>query len=192
MATKPLPDHGYLRECFDYDPLTGVLRWLTRPLSHFPDKRAQKIWNTKNAGNQAGSMRHATVGINDHPRFIHRVIWKWMTREEPPEQIDHHDQDYTNYRWDNLRAAGHEQNQQNRGAQKNNRLGLKGVSTAQNGTYYARATVDGVPKRLGTFATAQEAHEAYCAVAKEQYGEFWSPGNPKAKRRRIMARVGSL
>lgn len=40
MAHKILPDREYLVQCFDYDPISGVLTWKNRPLEHFYDMRA--------------------------------------------------------------------------------------------------------------------------------------------------------
>ena len=46
MALRTLPDQAYLRQCFDYDPETGILTWKTRPRSHLPNDR---IWNCINS-----------------------------------------------------------------------------------------------------------------------------------------------
>lgn len=181
MATRPLPDAEYLRQCFDYDPDTGVLTWRERPPEHFPDLRAWKIWNTRFVGKRAGTPLRRYVGILNHPYTIHRVIWKLVTGDEPPEQIDHMDQDWMNNRWANLRGATQYQNQRNRGAQRNNLAGLKGVSRDRSGHYYARLTLRGVPTRIGTFQTAEAAHAAYCDAARVEYGEFWSAGTTTAR-----------
>jgi hypothetical protein len=184
MAIRPLPDAEYLRQCLDYDPDTGVLTWRERPREHFPDERAWKIWNTKNAGKPAGTPRRRYVGIHDHPRMIHRVIWKLVTGKEPPRQIDHRDQDFMNNRWNNLREATGHENQRNRGAQSNNTTGFKGVSKYDN-RFRARIFFNGKTRCLGSFRTAEAAHAAYCTAAREHHGDFWSAGSPVSKNLRI-------
>jgi hypothetical protein len=72
----------------------------------------------------------------------------------------------------NLREASNSQNQCNRRVQRNNRLGVKGVSKASSGTYYARIAKDGRDQYLGRFATQEQAAQAYAAAAKRLHGEF--------------------
>ena len=54
MAAKELPSADYLRQCFEYDPSSGNLTWRRRPIDHFVDERASKIWNTRFSGAVAG------------------------------------------------------------------------------------------------------------------------------------------
>ena len=54
MPAKLLPAAVYLHECFIYDPAFSPLWWRVRPLHHFVSLRAQKIWNTKFPGKEAG------------------------------------------------------------------------------------------------------------------------------------------
>jgi hypothetical protein len=42
----------------------------------------------------------------------------------------------------------------------------------KNGKFYSRIYVNGRDRRLGTFATAAEAHAAYVAALKQEHGEF--------------------
>ena len=56
---------------------------------------------------------------------------------------------------------------------KDNKSGFKGVtwSTAAN-KWAASITINGKRKHLGTFASAKEAHNAYCRAAENAFGEF--------------------
>jgi hypothetical protein len=60
--------------------------------------------------------------------------------------------------------------------QKNNRLGIKGVSLRNSGKYCAVIQINGKTKYLGVFTTAAEASAAYAAAALERHGEFARTG----------------
>ncbi len=184
MAAKPLPDAEYLRQCFDYDPDTGVLTWRKRPREHFSSDLQWRLMNGL-AGRPAGTPRKRLIGINYQVCLYHRVIWKLVTGEEPPPEIDHIDQDFRNNRWNNLRAATRQQQQFNVSVRADSRTGLKGVGITRSGRYYARLSLRGVPTRLpGSYETAEAAHMAYCEAARAEYGEFWSAGSPHSRKRK--------
>jgi hypothetical protein len=172
IAFRIMPDHQFLREAVDYDQ--QVLRWRWRPLTHFKNERAQMAWNPKMAGKPVG-----VIGRNGHRMFrlagqtwlASRIIWKWMTGEDPDCEIDHIDTDPTNDCWTNLRKATSSQQKQNKGAQSNNRLGLKGV-TKHRRLYRARISIDGVKHELGRFDTPEAAHAAYVAASRRLHGAF--------------------
>jgi hypothetical protein len=64
-------------------------------------------------------------------------------------------------------------NNANRRRQRNNTSGFAGVYLEQkSGKWVARVRKDGRTHHLGRFATAQAAHEAYVAAARELFGEF--------------------
>lgn len=171
MAAKTLPDQAYLRECFEYDPFTGVLTWRERPLEHFFDKRSGRIWNTKHGGNAAGNLRdgYLYVGLGKR-RLAHRVIFKMMTGEEPSE-IDHRNCIRDDNRWDNLRAATRLTNSWNHPGQDNRTTPRKGIRF-QKGAWTARIAVKGKAYHLGSFSTEEDAHRAYCDAAVRLHGEF--------------------
>jgi hypothetical protein len=174
MEPKPLPDQNYLRECFAYDPMTGILTWKERPRRHFTGRYCG--WNKRHAGKPTSTrlnMGYQSVKI-DHDRFLtHRIIWKWMTGKDPAEVLDHINRDTTDNRWANLRETtrtGNNQHALSGRKRKYNTYLPQGVYT-DRGTIIAKIVVNRKAIRLGRFNTAQEAHEAYIA-AKAQLHHF--------------------
>jgi AP2 domain/HNH endonuclease len=94
----------------------------------------------------------------------------------PPDgfQVDHKDGDgLNNQRNTNLRLATPTQNQANRGRQKRNKSGVKGVSWIKaRGKWGAFICINYKRSNLGSFKTKEEAAEAYRKAAVELYGEF--------------------
>jgi hypothetical protein len=99
-------------------------------------------------------------------RFIANATGKVkIDHRNPSESLDN--------RKSNLRDASTSQNGFNRGVQKNNKAGLKGVGVRKDRRgYRSRITFQGEELHLGTFDTKEEAHAVYVAKAKELHGEF--------------------
>ena len=175
-SPKPLPSVGYLRECFDYDPKSGVLMWRERPRDHFEAERVWRAWNTQVAEKMAGYINRVSgrwcVGLNNTYYPISRVALKWMTGEEPPKTVDHHDGDYANNKWENLRPATHREQVWNRGVQKNNTSSFRGVSRSGK-RWAAQIKEDGASRRLGAYDTPEEAAAVYEAEVRWLHGEFY-------------------
>jgi hypothetical protein len=183
MAKRHLPDAELLRKLLRYDPETGKLYWLPRPVEMFkqgrlgsPKSRAM-AWNKKHAGNEAltakttnGYLSGTVLGIKTK---AHYIAWKMHHGSLPEQDIDHRNGDKTDNRADNLRLATPQQNQFNRARNRNNTAGYKGV-TYHPGTqkWTARIKVDGKPFYLGLFSTPEKAHEAYCKASRAYHGEF--------------------
>ena len=94
---KPLPSQNELLRLFDYDPLTGILRWRVRPHAH----------SGRREGDEAGNLvvlGYRVVTIDYEIYKVHRVIWKMMTGEDA-DTVDHIDRDKVNNRLANLRDA---------------------------------------------------------------------------------------
>ena len=154
---KPLPSQARLRELLDYDPLTGGLVW-----------KSGRGGTTGIAGFDS-DYRKITI---DYEIYVeHRIIWMWMTGEDPGEmEVDHIDRDCSNNKWSNLRLATVSQNRSNVAAR--NKTGLpKGVFPNKTG-YFARIQRNGKKHYLGNFSTPEEAHQAYCVAATDLHGEF--------------------
>jgi hypothetical protein len=96
-----------------------------------------------------------------------------VTGNDPIKLIDHIDGNRLNNRVSNLREANDSENQWNSLAQKNNKLGIKGVRLDKNGkNYCARITHYGKEYGLGTYDTIEEASLAYQKASLKYHGEF--------------------
>lgn len=130
---KDLPQK-YLKECFDYDPLTGVLTWKARPVSHFLKEKTARIINTKFSGKKAGSRhdtvsgkRYLSVRINKTLYLVHRVIW-CLVFGYWPIQIDHDDGNGRNNKLNNMIDTDSAGNSKNLRLRPDNKSGCVGVS----------------------------------------------------------------
>lgn len=171
---KTLPSREYLRECFDYDPATGVLTWKYRPRKHFIDQHAWAKWNTRYARTFAGRYHkgYRAVRLDGTNYFAHRLILKWITGEEPSASPDHRNGNQRDNRWENLRPATTIQQSWN-ARPKTNPYGFRGVYQLPSGRYAARIRDHGRRCYLGAFDTAREANAAYEAAARKLHGEFF-------------------
>ena len=96
LQAKPLPPAADLWERYSYNPLTGEL------FSRIQPKRKALGTSHQRAGHLETRLLWATP-----PRCaqIHRIIWKWVTGEEPGYTIDHINRvPWDNRIW-NLRVA---------------------------------------------------------------------------------------
>ena len=163
MKFSQLPTQGELRSKLNYDPQTGELRWAVDVASTCPTGTLAGTVNRK------GYMR---LKFGNKAYLAHRIIWKWMTGEDPPQQIDHIDLNKANNSWCNLRTATNSQNQMNRKAMGNHGL-PKGVSFHKRiGKYQVRVKKDGVRHHLGYFEDVRCAADAYRAAATLPFGSF--------------------
>ena len=162
MDAKPLPPLEYLRQCLRYEPDTGHLYWLERPVSHFTDERAAKSVNSRVAGKRALTARTGggLIGHINQVRYsAHRIAYYMGTGELPPNTIDHINGDCTDNRLANLRPATRSENSRNRARNYNATNPTHGVYAA-GGKWLAKIKADGKQYVLGTFATLEEAMAA--------------------------------
>lgn len=119
--------------------------------------------------------------IDDDGRCIlmHRMILGIEYRS--PVVVDHKNGDGLDNRRKNLRIATIAENGRNRGKQKNNKSGYKGVSrsiipNSLRIRWRAQIQHKGKEIHIGMFDTPEEAHEAYKKYAKKLHGEFANTG----------------
>ena len=107
--------------------------------------------------------------------YIHRLVAiAFLENPDNKKVIDHIDNNPANNNVKNLRWATQKDNSCNRGKQKSNTSGFKGVSFNKPlNKYQARININGKLKHIGLFLTPEEASEAYEAKAKEYHGEFY-------------------
>jgi hypothetical protein len=162
MSNRKLPTYEEVRDILHYDPNTGVFTWRNSP---------RPGWNGKVAGHTDAHTGYRRIHIMGKLHRAHRLAFLYMTGEWPVYQVDHVDLVRTNNAWSNLREATAKQNKHNSGAKPNKVLNLRGI-TKHRRRFGARICNGGERIYLGSFATAEEAHKAYCEAAERMHGEF--------------------
>lgn len=107
--------------------------------------------------------------VNGKTTSIHAVLMN------PPKgmKVDHINGDILDNRRCNLRICTNAENIRNSRRYSCNRLGIKGVSKERTGKFRAQIrNNEGKHLHLGTFETADAAHQAYVEAAKKYHGEF--------------------
>ena len=123
-----------------------------------------RILKGKKGGIYAHTCKH-------RPVLMHRML----ISVPQGKCIDHINGNGLDNRRSNLRVATLSQNQMNRGVQKNNKSGVKGVYFSQ-GKWRAQIKSNKRYLFIGTFSTRELAAAAYQKAAIELHGEFYSTG----------------
>lgn len=173
MATKPLPSPAELRQLLEYDPETGVLRWLSRGPERFDDPIRCRQWNTRFAGKAAGTLDKSTgylcLRIFDRKVWAHRAAFA-LASGEWPEVIDHLNGNKSDNRFANLASGSQAQNMKNLRRYERNKSGATGVTwDKERGKWFASIKANGKTKSLGRFARFDDAVAARKA-AEEEFG----------------------
>ena len=153
----------YINEYLTYDASTGNL---------YQRKKRPKIQVGALAGglNRKG-YRYIQLDGRKYP--AHHIVWVIETGIFPKKQIDHIDGNKLNNKFSNLREVTNKQNTENRGKQRNNKTGYKGVSFNNRlKKYVAQIQHNNQPIYIGIYATAYDAHLAYEAKAKELFTHY--------------------
>jgi hypothetical protein len=149
-----------LRRLISYDPTTGEFRWI--------QPQCSRLYPGDIAGYVHKKCGYRRIRIDDVQFAAHRLAWLYVYGKWPAAYIDHISGDRGNNRIANLREATHAQNMANRRRTKDDAPYPRGVALDRCGRYQVYYQ----KKFIGTFATPEEAGEAYRAVKIERYGEF--------------------
>lgn len=162
---KPPLTQARLKELLNYDPQTGVFRWLA--------SKARRVSNGDIAGGPTKTRKvYWIINVDYRPSKAHRLAWLYV-HGWLPDEVDHRDNDGLNNRIDNLRPCTPQQNRYNTKKSSRNSSGFKGVSWHTGAARY-RATIHADCKRihLGYFDDPELAHAAYREAAARYHGEF--------------------
>lgn len=158
-----LLDVKEISKYLDYHPDTGVFTWKLKIRNH-------------NIGDIAGNTNwrgYTSIWINGLQYSAHRLAWAICNGSWPSADIDHINENKSDNRICNLRQANRSENMFNRGKNKNNTSGFKGVSFCKyTNKWMAQITLCRKPMKIGRFKTKEEASRAYFEKAKELRGEF--------------------
>lgn len=162
---KPLPSYERVRELFHYEPATGTLTW------RISTNNRVAVGDVVGCVNASG---HWVGNVDGSIYVLHRIIWLWMTGEDPGQlEIDHENVDGADNRWKNLRLATSAQNHGNLRVNKRSTTKLKGVTLHKpSGKWHVKITKDGKQEYLGLFSNIEDAADAYIKRASELFGEF--------------------
>jgi hypothetical protein len=151
-----------LRSIVEYDPRTGHFRWLVGC----------------NKGRIAGSLNSGGYWVISIPQaeqrhfFAHRLAWLYMTGGWHPSDIDHHDLNRSNNKWDNLRPATHSLNLHN-GVSLGGTSKFRGVCwSEERRRWCAYITRNGKTTGLGRYLKEEDAARARDKAALEYAGSY--------------------
>lgn len=147
-----------------YDPATGVFTWLVKPQARVA------------IGAAAGSLSvkgYRCIKVAGTEYRASRLAWFFAHGEWPPAgiEVDHINGNRADDRISNLRLATTRENCRNRGVNRTNTTGVKGVSLKE-GRYVARISAGSKRLYLGSYETAAEARAAYAEAARRHHGDF--------------------
>ncbi len=161
---RSLPLPAEIFEYLRYEKETGKLYWRKSPAPRIA------IGDEANHVNQKGYIH---IMFKGKKYLGHRLAWALghQTLDVPPI-LDHINCIKTDNRLSNLRSATAAQNSQNQ-PNKNPSGNKKGAFYESTRRYwYSIIQVDRKSKYLGSYATEEEAHAAYCKAAAELHGDF--------------------
>lgn len=160
LFIKPKND-SHWHKVFKYEPSTGSLINRT--------DRGARAKAGEVAGNYGRKDGYVQVGFRGKSYGVHRIIWEMVNGPIPPGlDIDHINGVRNDNRLPNLRIVPRRDNMRNRKRPNTNTNGFIGAHFHKGtGKYQAKIGVSGKATYLGLFDTAEQAHQAYMAAARE-------------------------
>jgi hypothetical protein len=171
---KPLATIERIREVLDYNLETGLFTWKERK----GDTKNIKIWNKRFAGKPTGHNANmhgflcVTLCVDNKAYRAHRLAWAYVYGYWTEKEIDHINLNPRDNRISNLREADRGQNECNKAARVDNKLGIKGVHYDKSRKQWMMQIKfkDAVVKKR--YKTLEQAQRAYSDYAQELHGEF--------------------
>lgn len=163
VAVRELPSLSMLNEMYSYDGESGAL--IRRQTT--PRWRAGSLVGTV-LHQHHSSKKYRMTRVDGKLYYIHRLVWKMATGEEPTGQIDHINGDGLDNRLENLRLVSPIENQRNQRKRSTNTSGAVGVNH-EDGRWVASITVNYKKITLGRYSSFEEALSAR-RQADQQYG----------------------
>jgi hypothetical protein len=145
--TMANPLHSRVLSVLDYNPL----------FPHFYWRKTGRI-----AGSICPRDGYIRISVDKNSYKGHRLAIFYVTGEWPNGPVDHKNRVRSDNRYSNLRVVSHSVNLQNSLVAKSNNksCGLLGVNRDRE-KWQARIRYCGRRLSLGSFATAEQAHDAY-------------------------------
>jgi hypothetical protein len=137
--------------------------------------RKISTYKKDNAGTRVGGVPnkrgYKRISILNIRMREHRAIFLWHYGYLP-EIVDHINNNPSDNRIENLRAATNSENLCNRGHQKNSSTKIKNIYLTRNNTYNVQIKKNNVINYIGTFKTLDDALEAKIKYLNVLHGEF--------------------
>lgn len=148
----------------EYKKETGEFIWVA------PTSNRVRVGDV--AGNNHDKS-YTTIYLNKKMYYAHELVWLFETGEMPVGIIDHINLNKKDNRFENLRLCNKSENGCNRGLNKNNTSGEKGVTWHKRARKWcAEVWKDGVKHYLGLFDSYDSAVFAVRAKRVELHGVF--------------------
>jgi hypothetical protein len=165
MKTKPIPE--YFKEHLIYRD--GKLYW-SLPLTK-NGKEGEEI------SVSLDSYGYHHTRIHGENYRVHRIVWFLIKGEQPPDIIDHINNDRGDNRIENLREATKSQNNFNSVLAKTNTSGFKNVYWCkQTNKWRVQVKAYGYKKCFGRYEDLEKAKEVAVEARKEMHKEFANNG----------------
>ncbi len=165
------------REYFNYDPLSGSMKWKTRSIQYTRGGFTGKYESDRESGSECGTIvrkGYRRVKVNGASVMVHRIAWEILNGPIPDGlQVDHINGRKSDNRAINLRLATNSQNQCNSLARCDSKSGIRGVYWhSRIGKWAAQITAERNKIHLGYFDTIEEASNVRKNAENVYHGQF--------------------
>ena len=140
-----------VKQSFDYDPVTGDVSW---KIGNKRVKAGHVLRTMDDLGYYKVYLNKKRIQVHRLAWFLHYGYWAGI--------IDHINRCKTDNRINNLREVSRRENAENKDLKRSDsKQKYTGIEELPSGKFRARIVVQGKRKSLGTYKTAEEAHEAF-------------------------------